>query len=133
MGQFSWITSDTHKPITNRYAPEGPLPVWMLLPDGTKHYEPSYAGYGDFDGLDFYELVARINAPEEAGGDSDDVRGLGIDLWFNEEERLREGLPLGEGCKPLRFPKFVENPNLLWEHVPDSQADPNQGFGHYNE
>lgn len=129
MGMFSWITSDTHKPIiVGRNSP-----VWMLLPDGTRHYEPSYEGYGVFDGLEFYELVARFNAPTEMTGDPDHDRGLGISLWFADDDRRYKGLPLGEGHKPLRCPKFVENPNLLWENVPDSPSDPNQGCGGYAE
>lgn len=71
MGFFSWITSDTHKSISNAYSTRGALPVYLLVPDdygGEPIYEPNYDGYGRFDGRDAYDLVAdwnRLHIPSD--------------------------------------------------------------------
>ena len=55
MGCFSWIKSDTKKPLL--IGESG----YLLSPDGNHIYETWYDGYGRFDGKDVYELVALWN------------------------------------------------------------------------
>lgn len=55
MGCFSWIYSDTQKPL--RIGEPGIL----VLPQGSVLLEPVYRGYGMFAGQDVYELVAEWN------------------------------------------------------------------------
>lgn len=63
MGQFSWIYSDTHKPVIN----DRETDTYLLVPEpfqkkyGKAIYENCYSGYGDFGGYNVYELVALWN------------------------------------------------------------------------
>ena len=67
MGMFSWKTSDTDKSISNVYSIRGALPVYVLIPKELHKefdeyiYEPMYEGYGEFCGVDIYNLVADMN------------------------------------------------------------------------
>jgi hypothetical protein len=116
MGQFSWITSDTKRAISNVRGKT--FPVWMLLPDGTKLLETAYEGYGEFGGRDFYAVVAQLNNPEIKGTDAELLRH-GISIAFGGEQDGDLGIQ----------PRFVEDGNLNWEDVENSAHDPNQGWG----
>lgn len=118
MGQFSYHFSDTDNPI---YSTEGhQVRVAMVyLEDGVQKvvYEDAYEGYGEFGGIDFYDLIPLMN-PEmvEASypGNPDwkttrklnghngvemDLRDIGIDIYF--------------GNKPYKSPQLFE------EGIPD--------------
>ena len=61
MGMFSWLTNDTGESVTNRYTDEGALPVYLHDNEGNVWHEPDYEGYGEFGGVDYYELLAKMN------------------------------------------------------------------------
>ena len=76
MGVFSFLANDSGRsiPCNPRLKP---IPIWMWLPDEQHgHYEPAYAGYGDFDVLDYYIAVAKLNRLGK--GDEERLRNLGI-------------------------------------------------------
>lgn len=65
MGFFSWKTSDEGVSVANTYSGVEPIPVYLLRPDGKKPIkEEAYEGYGDFGGVDVFEILARDNLPE---------------------------------------------------------------------
>lgn len=118
MGFFSWVTSDTHKGIRNRYSEGGALPVYVYCPDGTTIFEPDYEGYGVFGGKDIYALVARWNAPELCCGEDEEDRDIGIDLACFDSENWK-----------LKYPiKIAESPNFTYEELEPCIGDPNQGL-----
>lgn len=137
MGQFSWKTQDTNKPIYNDY---DKFTVFMVDPrDGTAFKETDYDGYGVFGGVDFYELSVRINKDKlqkcnpclfEKIKDFVDkphqdlneeeiriLRGVGIDIYFSHGKDL------------YTFPILVEeysNWELYKGQCPED--DENQGW-----
>ena len=70
MGCFSWIYSDTQKPL--RIGEPGIL----VLPQGGVLMEPVYRGYGMFAGQDVYELVAEWNRSYLVACEDQDNRRL---------------------------------------------------------
>lgn len=71
MGCFSWIYSDTQKPLRI-----GELGI-LVLPQGGELVEPAYRGYGMFAGQDVYELVAEWNRNYLAGHPEHELYGSG--------------------------------------------------------
>lgn len=61
MGFFSFITQDTKRSIANRYSSRTPFKVYMHDNDGIVYAEHDYQGYGDFGGIDYYTLLAKMN------------------------------------------------------------------------
>lgn len=63
MGRFSWIYSDTKKPIMcgKHHDTYLLVPPEYQLKYGMYIYEGCYDGYGHFSGYDAYELVAEWN------------------------------------------------------------------------
>jgi len=61
MGFFSWRTQDTDRSIANQFSSRKPFTVYMHDNEGNVYREDNYEGYGDFGGVDYYELVARMN------------------------------------------------------------------------
>ena len=119
MGQFSWITSDTQRSVSNIT----PFPVYVLCPDGEIIEETDYEGYGIFGGRDIYQLVAEWNCPEKCNGDVDHDRRIGISIACYDEDNAG-----------LEFPiKIVEDVNLLYGDVKPSPGCPNQGWVSYKE
>jgi hypothetical protein len=113
-GQFSWITQDTDQQIGSQ---EGnTIPVYMFDNTGKYWYEPSYEGYGEFGGMDYYELLDKMN-----GGTGD--RDRGIDLAF-DKEKVKAGEVL--------FPALVTKPNLFnykyHNFTQEADSDPNQSW-----
>lgn len=118
MGFFSWITSDTHKSISNNYSSRGALPVYLYCPDGTKIYEPDYKGYGDFGGHDAYALLAKWNKPELCCGDENKDRNIGISIgWYDKQ------------MASLKYPlKFAESDKFTYEELEPAVSCPEQGY-----
>lgn len=116
MGFFSWITSDTQKPVRNRHTPEGATPCKMIAPDGREWIEENYEGYGVFGGQDYHELLTELNAPYEKEVIEWGKRDLGIELDFS-------------GDKTLIIPKIVSRYcRKKWDELPDSRIAPCQGY-----
>lgn len=61
MGFFSWKTQDSERSIANAYSIRKTFKVYMHDNQGNVYAESEYDGYGEFGGLDFYELMARMN------------------------------------------------------------------------
>lgn len=118
MGFFSWITSDTHESISNKYSERGALPVYLYCPDGTKIYEPDYEGYGKFGGHDAYALLAKWNCPEKCCGDEDKDRSIGIDIGCYDEQMAKLKYPL----------KFAESDGYTYEELEPAESCPDQGY-----
>lgn len=79
MGFCSWKTQDTNESISNVFSTRGPLGCKMVCPvTGREYPEREYEGYGSFNGVDFYQLLAQINGLENES----DPRGVGIALFF---------------------------------------------------
>lgn len=61
MGFYSFITQDTGRSIPNRYSVRKTFKVYMYDNEGRIYAEHDYEGYGDFGGMDYYELMAKMN------------------------------------------------------------------------
>jgi hypothetical protein len=116
MGMFSWLTNDTGESVTNRYTDEGALPVYLHDNEGNVWHEPNYEGYGEFGGVDYYELLAKMNGLS--------TRNEGIDL---EEDFFEYMSASPEGAKEIFFPNIVESKRWKWINEAPLHC-PNQGF-----
>jgi hypothetical protein len=112
-GQFSWMTQDTGQQIGSEE--ENTIPVYMFDDKGKFYYEPNYQGYGEFGGMDYYELLDKMN-----GGRGD--RGRGIDLAFGSEKVASRVL----------FPALVTQPDMFnyktHDFTKEAKHDPNQSW-----
>ena len=111
-GQFSWMTQDTGQQIGSQE--ENMIPVYMYDNNGNSYYESNYDGYGEFGGVDYYELLDKMN-----GGDGD--RSRGIDLAFEKIKTDSE----------ILYPALVTKPNFNWKSHDFTQQpknDPNQSW-----
>ena len=112
-GQFSWFTQDTNQQIGSQ---EGnTIPVYMFDDKGKFWYEPSYDGYGNFGGMDYYALLDKMN-----GGRGD--RNRGIDLAFGHEKVASKVL----------FPALVAGASNFnyktHDFTQEPESDPNQSW-----
>jgi hypothetical protein len=111
-GQFSWMTQDTNQQIGSQE--ENMIPVYMYDNEGNSYYESNYDGYGEFGGVDYYELLDKMN-----GGDGD--RSRGINLAFEKIKTDSE----------ILYPALVTKPNFNWKSHDFTQQpknDPNQSW-----
>jgi hypothetical protein len=113
-GQFSWFTQDSNQQIGSEK--ENTLrAVYMIDDKGKKYAESNYEGYGEFGGMDYYELLDVMN-----GGSGD--RSHGISIAFNEDPTHTE---------PVKFPALVTDPNFNWQahdFTKEPKNDPNQSW-----
>ena len=112
-GQFSWFTQDTGQQIGSQ--DENMIPVYMFDDKGKYYYESDYDGYGVFGGMDYYELLDKMN-----GGEGD--RGRGIDLAFGKEKTGSEILFPALVTKPDKFNYRTHN------FAVEAETDPNQSW-----
>ena len=129
-GQFSWLTNDTNTQIGSER--ENMITVFMYDNKGNKWTEKDYEGYGEFGGMDYYDLVATMNGYTE-----EDVKGmkgkvasiealrqLGIDLAFGK-------IKTKDKKKKTLFPALVEDPRFNWKRhdfTQEAESDPNQSW-----
>ncbi len=122
-GQFSWITYDTDKQIGSER--ENTIDVYMYDNEGNQWYEKGYEGYGEFGGMDYYELLAKMNGyTEEDLKKGQEMRGIGIDLAFKKLKTKDKG-------RKVLFPALVENPKFNWKRhdfTEEAESDPNQSW-----
>tara|TARA_R110002126_G_scaffold4637_9_gene24421 strand:+ start:96 stop:455 length:360 start_codon:yes stop_codon:yes gene_type:complete len=118
MGQFSWITQDTQKSISNTY----PTPVTMTDNKGNKWTEEHYEGYGIFQGKDFYELVVEMNPSF-----LDNPEALKMMNTPFKKEIRDIGICIVFGDKPFLSPNLNENSEIKWTNS-KPQDCPNQGW-----
>jgi len=126
-GQFSWMTQDTEQQIGSEK--ENTIDVYMFDNKGKYWHEPSYDGYGEFGGKDYYDLVAEMNGyttddAEEFGGTFKELRGIGIKLAFGELEPKNGG--------PVLFPALIADPAYFnyktHDFTKEAEQDPNQSW-----
>jgi hypothetical protein len=111
-GQFSWMTQDTGQQIGSQE--ENMIPVYMYDDKGNVWKESNYDGYGDFGGMDYYELLDKMN-----GGEGD--RSRGIDLSFDKVKTDNE----------ILYPALVTRSNFDWrshDFTKEAKRDPNQSW-----
>jgi len=126
-GQFSWFTQDSGEQIGSER--ENTIDVWMYDNQGNVWYEKNYEGYGEFGGMDYYELVATMNGYteedlEDYKGTFKELRGIGIDLAFGK-------LKTKDKKKKTLFPALVADPRYNWKRhdfTKEAENDPNQSW-----
>lgn len=117
MGFISFLTADTQESIRNIHTGEHRC-VYLLQPHGRPSIEEAgYEGYGVFGEVDAFVWLAMHNLPqirlEQLAGDMDSLRDYGCEF-----ENAECPYPL----------KFSFNPNAVYEELPASESDPDQGF-----
>ena len=122
-GQFSWITQDSDEQIGSER--ENTIDVWMYDNEGNSWYENRYEGYGVFGGMDYYELLAKMNGyTEEDLKGRQEMRNLGIDLAFKKLKTKDKG-------KKVLFPALVADGKYNWKRhdfTQEAESDPNQSW-----
>ena len=122
-GQFSWMTQDTGKQIGSERM--NTIEVWMYDNQGNSWYEGKYEGYGEFGGMDYYELLARMNGySEEDLKKGQEMRQIGIDLAFKKLKTKDKG-------RKVLFPALVANGKYNWKRhdfTKEAESDPDQSW-----
>jgi len=128
-GQFSWMTQDTDNQIGSEK--ENTITVYMHDDKGNTWREDNYAGYGEFGGMDYYELLAKMNGYTE-----DDIERLSNNNVISFPELRNIGVKVAFGdLQPLNgnsvlFPALTENPRYPNGHdfTEEAKNDPNQSW-----
>ena len=122
-GQFSWMTHDTGKQIGSER--QNTIDVWMYDNEGNSWYEDRYEGYGEFGGMDYYELLAKMNGySEEDLEKGQEMREIGIDLAFGK-------LKTKDKKRKVLFPALSSSPKYNWKRhdfTQEAESDPNQSW-----
>lgn len=139
MGVFSWLDCETKEQIKLYET------AFVLIPAdfGGGHIKESfYEGYGEFCGLDIFELVAEWNKgaidPEEIEPGNkmlkDYCEGVTDEIMienYGEDYNREIGIILAcedENNAALPYPiKITHNPGAIYENCKPSLIDPNQG------
>jgi hypothetical protein len=133
-GQFSWMTQDSGQQIGSEK--ENTIDVWMYDNKGNSWYEKGYDGYGEFGGMDYYELLARMNGYTDE--DLQDkkflksirvmgkgsMRDIGIAIAFEKLKTRDKG---GD----VLFPALVADGRYNWKRhnfKQEAEGDPNQSW-----
>jgi hypothetical protein len=95
MGFYSFITQDTHRSIANKYSGRKTFKVYMHDNKGNVYAEDNYEGYGDFGGVDFYELMASMNGMKD--------RNEAVNAWCANQ-------------RGLLYPNLTEFPDWEWRN-----------------
>jgi hypothetical protein len=105
MGFFSFKTQDTLRSISNEESKRGTFTVFMHDNKGNVYKESNYAGFGEFGGVDYYELLAEMNGLK--------TRSQGIDLAYSG--------------KAYKAPNLTET--AVWDYTNEApQRCENQGY-----
>jgi len=105
MGFFSWKTLDTDTSIPNRYSERPTFTVTLMDNQGNKWTESEYEGYGEFNGKDYYELLAEMNGQE--------TRDDGISIAFDESRGVHNTL----------YPNIVFDENHEWKNLKNEDCE----------
>ena len=135
-GQFSWMTQDSGQQIGSEK--QNTIDVWMYDNKGNSWYEKRYDGYGEFGGMDYYELLARMNGYTEEDLEDKAVlksirvmgkgsmRDIGIALAFGEGK-----LKTRDKGGDVLFPALVADGRYNWKRhdfKQEAESDPNQSW-----
>ena len=126
-GQFSWMTQDTDRQIGSEK--QNTIKVYMYDNEGNQWFEKKYDGYGEFGGMDYYTLLAKMNgySEEDLSKKGMEMRDLGIDISF---KKLKTKI---KGGKVL-FPALVEDPKFNWKrHDFTQEAESDEYQSWYQE
>tara|TARA_R100000426_G_C4800582_1_gene102345 strand:+ start:72 stop:452 length:381 start_codon:yes stop_codon:yes gene_type:complete len=116
MGVFSWKTQDTNESIPVEGNPGGRPHFSVTMTDNRGNYwiEHNYEGYGEFGGMDYYDLVAQMN-PEltkhinEKANNQLSLRDVGIEIAF------------GDYADEAKFPNLTKDEHWDWvDNQPES-------------
>ena len=127
-GQFSWLTHDTGRQIGSERS--NTIDVWMFDNQGNSWFEKGYEGYGEFGGMDYYELLAKMNGYSDEDlegykGTFKELRAVGIDLAFDKLKTKDKG-------KKVLFPALIGNPTRFnhkrHDFTQEADSDPNQSW-----
>jgi len=126
-GQFSWFTQDTDQQIGSEK--QNTIDVWMYDNEGNSWYEDRYEGYGVFGGMDYYDLLAKMNGYtdedlEDYKGTFKELRSIGIDLAFGKLKTKHKG-------RKTLFPALSGNARFNWKRhdfTEEAKSDPNQSW-----
>ena len=124
-GQFSWMTQDTGDQIGSE--PQNKIDVYMYDNQGNSWKERDYEGYGEFGGMDYYDLVATMNGYSEEDVDGKkfkELRSIGIDLAFDK-------IKTRDKKRKTLFPALVTDPRYNWKRhdfTQEAESDPNQSW-----
>lgn len=120
MGFFSWMTSDTNESIANRHSDAGTFTVYMRDNEGSIYVEVDYEGYGEFGDMDYYELLAKMNASHPEIASPDETHELcrvdGLHLAFLDDQ---------DG---IIYPTLSRDPDFDWTADAKPQSCPHQGY-----
>lgn len=125
-GQFSWLTQDSGTQIGSEKG--NTIDVWMFDDKGNSWFEDRYEGYGEFGGMDYYELLAVMNGYTEEDVKvlgKRDFREVGIDLAFGKLD------PADMSQSDVLFPALVSNKRFNWKRhdfTKEPESDPNQSW-----
>lgn len=114
MGQFSWKCAVSNEALVSKENAlrESECQAYLVTPNAT-YFEPAYEGYGEFGGVDVYELLGN--------GD----RNVGIDLHYDGKAPWEIKIVLAEyynGQKYEELPRSEEDESQGWES-PSAQDD----------
>ena len=125
-GQFSWMTLDTEKQIGSEK--QNTIDVFMYDNEGNQWHEGNYEGYGEFGGMDFYTLLAKMNGYSDEDLilklKGKDLRDIGIDIAFGKIKTKAKG-------NKVLFPALVEDPKFNWKRHDfknEPESDPDQSW-----
>ena len=126
-GQFSWMTQDTGEQIGSER--ENRITVYMYDNEGNQYKEAKYDGYGEFGGMDYYELLARMNGYTEEDleavkGPFKELRQIGIDVAFDKLKTKDKG-------RKVLYPALVTDPRYNWkkhDFTQQAENDPDQSW-----
>tara|TARA_B110000240_G_scaffold113633_1_gene127456 strand:- start:1511 stop:3529 length:2019 start_codon:yes stop_codon:yes gene_type:complete len=125
-GQFSWMTLDTEKQIGSEK--QNTIDVFMYDNEGNQWHEGNYEGYGEFGGMDFYTLLAKMNGYSDEDLilklKGKELRDLGIDIAFGKIKTKAKG-------NKVLFPALVEDPKFNWKRHDfknEPESDPDQSW-----
>jgi hypothetical protein len=133
-GQFSWMTYDTDKQIGSEK--QNTINVYMYDNEGNQWFEKKYDGYGEFGGMDYYALLAKMNGYSDE--DLEDAKVLKSIRAMGKAEMRDIGIALAfgkiktkiKGGKVL-FPALVEDPKFNWKRhdfTKEAESDENQSW-----
>jgi|NOAtaT_6_FD_contig_31_5913387_length_1017_multi_4_in_0_out_0_2 hypothetical protein len=111
MGFYSFISQSDGKSIANVHSSREAVTVYMHDHEGNVYVEKAYEGYGDFGGVNYYDLMARMNNLEGSWE--------AIQTYFAES-----------GTDHIKWPNVVTTSDWTWKNE-RPQSCPEQGFFYY--
>ncbi len=123
MGFFSFITQDTNEPIYNAHSGRDMGTVYIHDDKGNILEASHYDGYGNFNGENFFLLIAQMNRK----------RKINLEDELAVEKAIDRGHELFYSPrKDTKFPNITRNREWVWRNEAPLEDD-NQGFFYQEE